>query len=183
MSLISKIIVTVIITAVIVGGGIYYWQNSAIEKLKNEQQVLQLAGERQGMYINDKYGYEFKYPNIFITWEMPDSKLVWASNLECSKDESFSFKTKKGCQYVNVDVLDRKILMEGEGIIKETKILGGIEGEKIINLSDTNVYSGSMLVQVEKNGQWYVLHIVFNPADRQIAEDILNQISETFRFE
>lgn len=183
MSLTSKIIATVIITAVIVGGGIYYWQNSVVEKLKNEQRTLQLTEEQKGMYINDKYGYTFKYPNTFIAWEMSDGELVLASNLECSKDESFSFKTTKGCQYVNVDVLDKKILMEGEGITKETKILGGVEGEKIINLSDTNVHSSSMLVQVEKNGRWYVLRIVFNPEDRQIAENILNQISETFRLE
>lgn len=182
MSLTSKIIVAVIITAVIVGGGIYYWQSLVLEKLINGQQTSQLIGEQNGMYVNDKYGYTFKYPNTFIAWEMSDGELVLASNLECSKDEYFSFKTKKGCQYVNADVLDRKILMGGEGITKETKILGGIEGEKIINLSNTNVYSGSVLVQVEKNGRWYVLRIVFNPADRQIAEDILNQISETFKF-
>ncbi len=65
--------VTVLFTAVLVGGGVYGWQSYEKEKLReklqneinhHQQEVGRLQNEKEkwNIYKNEKYGYSIKYP-------------------------------------------------------------------------------------------------------------------------
>ncbi|HAU39500.1 MAG: hypothetical protein UV80_C0008G0034 [Candidatus Peregrinibacteria bacterium GW2011_GWF2_43_17] len=66
-------LLTILLTAIIVGGGVYFWQQSQLESLQDAVEVLQTENEDlkndmqsiedeenttlEGDYVNEKYGY------------------------------------------------------------------------------------------------------------------------------
>ena len=74
MSLTSKIIVTVIITAVVVGGGIYYWQTQKVEPINTEtpksDSALTIKQDQRGssfVTLQENYfkgaGFSLQFPS------------------------------------------------------------------------------------------------------------------------
>lgn len=83
-------LLTILLTAVIVGGGVYFWQQSQLESLQDAVEELQSENEElkddmesmedkveveegqdeetpslEGDYVNEKYGYSIDFPSNF----------------------------------------------------------------------------------------------------------------------
>jgi len=92
-------LLTILLTAVIVGGGIYFWQQSQLESLQDAVEELQSENEElkdymesmndepsalEGNYVNEKYGYSLDLPSNFDVYTegydnngIEDESTVW----------------------------------------------------------------------------------------------------------
>jgi len=100
-------LLTILLTAVIVGGGVYFWQQSQLESLQDAVEKLQTENEElkddmesvesqigeednevssmlEGDYVNEKYGYSLDLPSNFDVYTegydndgIEDESTVW----------------------------------------------------------------------------------------------------------
>lgn len=184
-----KIIIAVIITAVIVGGGVYYWQNAktslqtpVIEKTSIDEEKLPIANE----------------PTEQIKNEVP-------TKANESADETANWKTYSSTgvtiKYPNdgtytVDEVGIDPSLEGFTITQEypgnrihiyrtsdSSVLSGNEKAKVINGNSYKVFyregmgSGYGYV-IERNGQFYTFESVLGPEN-----EVFELIMTTIKFE
>ena len=147
--------------------------------------VIYVESSDWKMYVNARYGFEFKYPRNYLLTE----KLLPESRIEISiKSSKICVPTEgviwpKDCLLYDLLIQGNKIQIEGAGVAKGTVKVAGYPAEKIED-KNQGMYEGlfQTTVQFSRNNQWYISVISFGPDDKARAEGLLDQILSTFKF-
>lgn len=199
------IVVAVIITAFIIGGGVWYWQRTInqkaqqalqqeIDNLKSQiEQLRQSEIDTSGwkIYQNDEYGFEFKYPNdhtIFNAINESNQSFIHAT----PASDDVKIAEKEGLVFCcEPNILEFQIIktkISAEDWLKDNKTnLFSADGPKTV---DSINFAGRPALQAIDYGRLDSLYkvIIIKDADYLFvveqgqASDFFNQILSTFKF-
>jgi uncharacterized protein YxeA len=184
MSQTSKIIFTVIVTAIIVGGGVYYWQNST------SLQTPVIKETNQGvdkLSTANESGDKQKEETPIKTTESTDKTKNWKtySNLGVSikypNDGSYSIETPEISRFIITQDHPGNRIHISKTI--DSLVLSDNEKTKVIDGNSYKVFyregmgSGYGYV-IERNGQFYAFESIWGPEN-----EVFELMMTTVKFE
>lgn len=135
-------------------------------------------------YTNTEYSYSLKYPQTYVIDQSGKTGVTLASSQNCltqkkNLPDAFDQVVEiSGCSFFSSSVQGNKITMGGK-VNTVTKI-DGRAAEKFINEDSTQ--AGSVLAQVEKGGQWFILQNAFHNSVKTETLSVFDQVLSTFTF-
>ncbi|MBT3864901.1 hypothetical protein HOF67_02640 [Candidatus Peregrinibacteria bacterium] len=78
------VIFTIILTAAVVGGGMYFWQNQSVDEVEVETEQEALTEVNELKYENQTYGFAITFPNEWA--EVEEEIKDWVLDIEQSKN-------------------------------------------------------------------------------------------------
>lgn len=182
-------LIITIVAILAIGGGLYYYANNnepfeVFRVNPNEIPLATTTDETKDWktYTNTEYGYSFKYPATLVSSNGAKG-ISLVNTTQCiseySKPNLGDNYIPTGCYSLSVSVQESRVIHEGLNTTKTSLIIGGIQGEKIV--TDDGSYFG-VLIQVNKDNQWYKISGSSNYADKKVLEDRIKEILITFKF-
>lgn len=150
--------------------------------------------KKLSLHKSESCGFEISFPSQFVNNDNPlnpnpklcsdivsygkqINALSLKSRADCNIDGAG--ESGVGCNFFEIVVAGNKIMAEGIGTTKESIIVDKIFAEKLTIL-DGGV--GQILIQFEKNKQWYRYTHTFSPSDVKEAKKLSDSIISTFKF-
>lgn len=186
-----KIVLTVIITAVIVGCGVYYWQNSKTSLPAPTESADEIASQRT--YQNKKYGFEVKYP---LSWFFVDCDSSYIGFSYSQSKLPICF-TDQNQPHINIKVTEgstvgiekyiedtqhsidnySKAMITINGNISATKFTGLVKSEE-----GPGPTGGLQTIQVLFSRNNNIYQVYYYGLDNKDYTQIFDQILSTFKF-
>lgn len=182
-----------IIAVLIIGGGMYIYKNKKIEtpitstKTDTEYTPTQtqtvppsLLDKNSKSYINTSKTFSIEYPAQFQVQHQAANEIHLTNSSDCLEKAKTQLpgEFSSGCLYASARSQNNKITVDGQGVVKQQMSIAGISGEKTV--SDNEYFS--VMGQVEKNGQWYIIIVNSNTIDKVAAINLFDQLVSDFRF-
>ena len=177
-------IIIIVAVATVVFGWVLAYQHFSAPKINNIKATSTNQTTDLQTYTNIKYGFEAKYPNGY-------------SEFNSSSDSYIDFRTTKecepllnrgggewpvDCQDYNISIQKDKMVTSGTGIDMSQITVAEIQGEKITATTGMWNNMTQVVVQFQKDSDWYVQTFTFNTNKSQLAESVMNQILASFKF-
>lgn len=142
-------------------------------------------------YTNTKYGFELKYPDDFSILE-EESEIKTRAPLHVTIKspacESFAHNDEKewpiNCFSYTFFIQGNKIIMDGYEIRHSETKIANYPAERIEDRANAGMW-GSLqqtLTQFEADGTWYIGYLSYHQSNKDMAENLLDQINSTFKF-
>jgi hypothetical protein len=178
---------------IIIGMSAYFaWHNKSSESIVNQVEENTTSKDDTSnwkTYINTKYGFWIKYPSNYKLVEEElvegESQINMDSETCTPVFDSFGGPWPKDCLDYQLLIQKNKISIEGPSsdVVKTQTQAAGYSAEKIEDTS-TGMFDGAnqILVQFQKDDNWYISFMTYHSENKIAAETLLNQILSTFKF-
>lgn len=143
-------------------------------------------------YKNEKYGFEFKYPNSYVILVQTGLKVEIVNSQKCYeefrqgriRENQVIENIFAGCWIIDARFQPRSEvgLVSGNSVKKEKSSLGGVEGQKMELISKSDLDESMITIEAEKDKKWYSLGINFSVGDEKNARLSFEQILSSYKF-
>ncbi len=188
MTNVSKIVLTLIILAIVVGGGIYFWQNRNVQPPinTNQQQTQDWLS-----YQNKKYGFAVKYPRGWYEVSPFPELVSIGSDKPPYEDNYYGGMIGPSGTIIDFWIVTTNTSFQPgkEEISKENVTIDGVSGEKIVsqNYYELNQDNAKIEKVVEifferNNLKYYIRGNFPYKTTQEEHMKIFDQIISSFRF-